>query len=179
MIRGLAAGRGGGAARHQPAASGHLPLPAAPPEGDRCSRATTQGLCRSWLTQSRILHRHMKGVDSFDSSVHCPTCLNVGRMSGSILVTQFQVERLVCIPPAPYQAALTRLLQEQVATQGVQGLKGISNTIMELRNICNHPLISRLHPQVPFLPEGPDMPPQHSMIFQTQVLNTNLVRPGG
>ena len=38
-----------------------------------------------------------------------------------------------------YQAALVRLMQRELAA--ARGLRGINNTVMELRNICNHPLI--------------------------------------
>ena len=54
-----------------------------------------------------------------------------------------KVEHLVPCTPCPYQKALFSALQEQL--QGPNGVRGVSNTIMELRNICNHPLISKLH----------------------------------
>ena len=47
--------------------------------------------------------------------------------------------------PSPYQLALFRILQQQLTGEGdVKALKrtvAISNTVMELRNICNHPTI--------------------------------------
>jgi len=56
-----------------------------------------------------------------------------------------KVEHLVPCVPSPYQAALFSALKEQL--QGPNGVRGVSNTIMEMRNICNHPLISKLHQQ--------------------------------
>jgi SNF2 family DNA or RNA helicase len=56
-----------------------------------------------------------------------------------------KVEHLIPCVPSPYQAALFSALQEQLKSPN--GVRGVSNTIMEMRNICNHPLISKLHPQ--------------------------------
>ena len=55
-----------------------------------------------------------------------------------------KVEHLVPCRPSPYQTALFSALQEQL--QGPGGVRGVSNALMEARNICNHPLISKLHP---------------------------------
>lgn len=58
-----------------------------------------------------------------------------------------QVERTVRCQLSAYQQALSDILQEGVSRQGLKGVS-INNTVMELRNICNHPFISRLHVQV-------------------------------
>lgn len=54
-----------------------------------------------------------------------------------------KVEHLVPCRPAPYQQALFSAVKGQL--QGPGGVRGVSNALMEMRNICNHPLISRLH----------------------------------
>lgn len=43
--------------------------------------------------------------------------------------------------PSPYQQALFRLMQREMQGTGRGGLKGVNNVLMEMRNICNHPLI--------------------------------------
>lgn len=59
-----------------------------------------------------------------------------------------QVERLVPCQLSAYQVGLNCLVEGEV--QGVEGaaagkgLKRINNTLMELRTICNHPLIRYL-----------------------------------
>ena len=51
-----------------------------------------------------------------------------------------QVERLVRVQASPYQRGLTAVLQQQLAATGLKGVR-ISNAMMELRCIANHPLI--------------------------------------
>lgn len=41
------------------------------------------------------------------------------------------------MPPSPYQQALFGLMERDV--EG--GVRGVNNAVMELRTICNHPLI--------------------------------------
>lgn len=42
----------------------------------------------------------------------------------------------------PYQSALYELVKSKLrGEEGSAGVKGINNTVMELRNICNHPLL--------------------------------------
>lgn len=42
----------------------------------------------------------------------------------------------------PYQSALYELVTSKLRDEeGAAGVKGINNTVMELRNICNHPLL--------------------------------------
>ena len=52
------------------------------------------------------------------------------------------------VAPSPYQQALFRLMQQEMqrgsggsSGNGSGGLKGVNNVLMEMRNICNHPLI--------------------------------------
>ena len=51
-----------------------------------------------------------------------------------------QVERLVRVHASPYQRGLTAVLQQQLTATGLKGVR-ISNAMMELRSIANHPLI--------------------------------------
>ena len=52
----------------------------------------------------------------------------------------WQVERLVRVHTSPYQRGLAAVLQQQLATTGLKGVR-TSNAMMELRCIANHPLI--------------------------------------
>lgn len=54
-----------------------------------------------------------------------------------------KTEHVLRCKPSAYQAALFGAIQAQLATPG--GVRGVSNTLMELRNICNHPFISKVH----------------------------------
>lgn len=45
---------------------------------------------------------------------------------------------------APYQQALCNLVARSCQEQGLRSVS-IHNPVMELRNICNHPFISKLH----------------------------------
>ena len=62
-----------------------------------------------------------------------------------------QVERTILCPASEYQQHLSRLVM-----QGLQGSGGaqqpkarsISNSVMELRKICNHPFLVRLAPPI-------------------------------
>ncbi|KAK9839162.1 hypothetical protein WJX74_010778 [Apatococcus lobatus] len=57
-----------------------------------------------------------------------------------------KTEHLIRCQPSAYQTALITIIQDSLSNNNVaQGLKGINNSMMELRVICNHPLISRLH----------------------------------
>ena len=64
----------------------------------------------------------------------------------SILI---QVENIISCPATPYQRFLCSLIEQDLERepQKKQGVKGVSNSVMELRNICNHPFLSRLHPE--------------------------------
>jgi SNF2 family DNA or RNA helicase len=43
----------------------------------------------------------------------------------------------------PYQSALYDLVKSKLREEdgAAAGVKGINNTVMELRNICNHPML--------------------------------------
>jgi len=47
---------------------------------------------------------------------------------------------------SPYQQALCELVARSCQEQGLKGVS-IHNPVMELRNVCNHPFISKLHVQ--------------------------------
>ncbi|KAL4547969.1 hypothetical protein Ndes2526B_g07184 [Nannochloris sp. 'desiccata'] len=86
-----------------------------------------------------------------------------------------KVEHLVPCVPSPYQAALFSALTEQL--QGPNGVRGVSNTIMEMRNICNHPLISKLHQQgiEAALPRHP-LPSEVRLCAKLEVLDRILLK---
>lgn len=56
-----------------------------------------------------------------------------------------QVEKLVQCQLSAYQQALCQLAQGELQTEEAckepQALKRMNNTLMELRTICNHPLV--------------------------------------
>lgn len=56
-----------------------------------------------------------------------------------------QVEKLVPCQLSAYQRALCQLVECEMQTEEAckpqQAFKNINNTLMELRTICNHPLI--------------------------------------
>lgn len=94
-----------------------------------------------------------------------------------------KVERLVPCQLSAYQTALCGLIEGEVqASEGgtaSKALKRINNTLMELRTICNHPLVSRLHPeggesQLSVHPLG--LPAEVSLCGKTEVLDRVLVK---
>lgn len=60
-----------------------------------------------------------------------------------------QVERLVPCTASPYQKALIDMVMRSASSScsgdGPAKTKHINNAVMELRTICNHPLLSQLH----------------------------------
>lgn len=76
--------------------------------------------------------------------------------------------------------------QQQPGGGGSVPLKAVNNTVMELRNICNHPFISRLHP--PHAEDGllagatgatgtgTSLPPLVSLCGKLEVLDRVLVK---
>lgn len=79
-----------------------------------------------------------KLLTSWCHSVHHCQALSPG---------QVQVEHLVRCAPSHYQQALFRIVQQQLkggAAASQQRTIAVSNTVMELRNICNHPTIRLL-----------------------------------
>ncbi|PRW58677.1 chromatin structure-remodeling complex SYD-like isoform X1 [Chlorella sorokiniana] len=84
------------------------------------------------------------------------------------------------VVPSAYQQGLFRLMQRDL--QGWSGLKGVNNVLMEMRNICNHPLISRMHPEGAelALPAHP-LPAEVRLCSKLELLDRCLVklRAGG
>lgn len=60
-------------------------------------------------------------------------------------------------PASAYQRALCSIVEAGLQ-QGSGGVRGVSNALMELRNICNHPFLSRLH-----VPGSEHALPQHAL----------------
>ncbi|KAL3148844.1 hypothetical protein ABBQ32_001720 [Trebouxia sp. C0010 RCD-2024] len=94
-----------------------------------------------------------------------------------------KIERLVPCQLSAYQTGLNCLVEGEVqaSEEGAagKGLKRINNTFMELRTICNHPLISRLHPeggesQLAAHPQR--LPPEVSLCGKMEVLDRMLVK---
>ena len=57
-----------------------------------------------------------------------------------------KVERVITVPPTPYQAALAGLVRAGLEGRGAPGApRGVTNAVMDLRTIANHPFLSRYH----------------------------------
>ena len=56
-----------------------------------------------------------------------------------------QVERTVHCQASLYQSALMAMVTRAAAPDSNQKMKHINNAVMELRTICNHPMLSQLH----------------------------------
>ncbi|KAH7655984.1 DNA helicase protein [Dioscorea alata] len=56
-----------------------------------------------------------------------------------------KIERLVRCEASAYQKLLMKRVEENLGCIGNSKGKSIHNTVMELRNICNHPYLSQLH----------------------------------
>ncbi|KAL2642565.1 hypothetical protein R1flu_010152 [Riccia fluitans] len=67
-----------------------------------------------------------------------------------------KIERLVRCEASGYQKLLMKHVQEKLGSLGNAKGKSIQNTVMELRNICNHPFISHLHTE-----EAEALMPEH------------------
>ncbi|EFJ44876.1 hypothetical protein VOLCADRAFT_30537, partial [Volvox carteri f. nagariensis] len=84
----------------------------------------------------------------------------------------------------PYQASLMDIVkngfQRAAAVGGIN--KAVNNTVMEMRNICNHPFISKLHPELgeSFLPHTAQrhcgLPPLVTLCGKMELLDRLLVR---
>lgn len=91
-----------------------------------------------------------------------------------------QVEHVVHCQMTPYQRLLYNLVlkQSQAACSCPSASsKMVTNTVMELRNICNHPLISKLSP--PGIEDSLPVHPLHATIRlcgKLEVLD-KLLRP--
>ncbi|OAE35580.1 hypothetical protein AXG93_2841s1140 [Marchantia polymorpha subsp. ruderalis] len=67
-----------------------------------------------------------------------------------------KIERLVRCEASGYQKLLMKHVKEKLGSLGNAKGKSIQNTVMELRNICNHPFISHLHTE-----EAETLMPEH------------------
>eukprot|EP00897_Mesotaenium_endlicherianum_P005993 jgi/Mesen1/5421/ME000269S04551 len=56
-----------------------------------------------------------------------------------------KVEHLVRCEASAYQRTLMRLVAQKLPLTSQSRAKAVHNTVMELRNICNHPFLSHLH----------------------------------
>jgi SNF2 family DNA or RNA helicase len=56
-----------------------------------------------------------------------------------------KIERLVRCEASAYQKLLMKHVKEKLGSLGHAKGRSIQNTVMELRNICNHPYLSQLH----------------------------------
>ncbi|XP_006655973.2 chromatin structure-remodeling complex protein SYD isoform X1 [Oryza brachyantha] len=56
-----------------------------------------------------------------------------------------KIERLVRCWPSAYQKLLIKRVEENLGGIGAVKVRSVHNTVMELRNICNHPYLSQLH----------------------------------
>jgi hypothetical protein len=61
-----------------------------------------------------------------------------------------QVERIILCPPSEYQRHLCSLVMAGLQDTGKEQPKSrsVTNSVMELRNICNHPFLVRTASQV-------------------------------
>ncbi|CAL5047140.1 unnamed protein product [Urochloa decumbens] len=56
-----------------------------------------------------------------------------------------KIERLVRCEASAYQKLLMTRVEENLGAIGAVKVRSVHNTVMELRNICNHPYLSQLH----------------------------------
>ncbi|XP_078434053.1 uncharacterized protein LOC144705318 [Wolffia australiana] len=56
-----------------------------------------------------------------------------------------KIERLVRCEPSAYQKLLMKRVEDNLGSIGASKGRTVHNTVMELRNICNHPYLSQLH----------------------------------
>ncbi|XP_021862250.2 chromatin structure-remodeling complex protein SYD isoform X5 [Spinacia oleracea] len=56
-----------------------------------------------------------------------------------------KIERLVRCEASAYQKLLMKRVEENLGALGVSKARAVHNSVMELRNICNHPYLSQLH----------------------------------
>lgn len=59
-----------------------------------------------------------------------------------------KIERLVRCEASAYQKLLMKRVEENLGSIGNTKGRSVHNTVMELRNICNHPYLSQLHSEV-------------------------------
>ncbi|XP_028759801.1 chromatin structure-remodeling complex protein SYD isoform X2 [Neltuma alba] len=56
-----------------------------------------------------------------------------------------KIERLVRCEASAYQKLLMKRVEENLGSIGASKARSVHNSVMELRNICNHPYLSQLH----------------------------------
>ncbi|XP_038899000.1 LOW QUALITY PROTEIN: chromatin structure-remodeling complex protein SYD [Benincasa hispida] len=56
-----------------------------------------------------------------------------------------KIERLVRCEASAYQKLLMRRVEDNLGSIGSTKVRSVHNSVMELRNICNHPYLSQLH----------------------------------
>ncbi|XP_021774078.1 chromatin structure-remodeling complex protein SYD-like isoform X3 [Chenopodium quinoa] len=56
-----------------------------------------------------------------------------------------KIERLVRCEASAYQKLLMKRVEENLGALGMSKARAVHNSVMELRNICNHPYLSQLH----------------------------------
>ncbi|XP_023521814.1 chromatin structure-remodeling complex protein SYD-like, partial [Cucurbita pepo subsp. pepo] len=56
-----------------------------------------------------------------------------------------KIERLVRCEASAYQKLLMRRVEDNLGSIGSTKVRSVHNSVMELRNICNHPYLSHLH----------------------------------
>ncbi|KAI4317659.1 hypothetical protein L6164_025510 [Bauhinia variegata] len=56
-----------------------------------------------------------------------------------------KIERLVRCEASAYQKLLMKRVEENLGSIGTSKARSVHNSVMELRNICNHPYLSHLH----------------------------------
>ncbi|XP_044499967.1 chromatin structure-remodeling complex protein SYD-like isoform X2 [Mangifera indica] len=56
-----------------------------------------------------------------------------------------KIERLIRCEASAYQKLLMKRVEENLGSIGNSKVRSVHNSVMELRNICNHPYLSQLH----------------------------------
>lgn len=89
------------------------------------------------------------------------------------------MEHIISCPATPYQRFLCSLIEQDLKREPgkKQGVKGVNNSVMELRKICNHPFLSWLHPEGPeaLLPPHP-LPAALRLCGKLAVLDSLLIK---
>ncbi|KAL5224347.1 hypothetical protein ABZP36_010986 [Zizania latifolia] len=67
------------------------------------------------------------------------------RLKHKVFDFVFNIERLVRCEASAYQKLLMTRVEENLGGIGAVKVRSVHNSVMELRNICNHPYLSQLH----------------------------------
>eukprot|EP00884_Botryococcus_braunii_P002023 jgi/Botrbrau1/11821/Bobra.0224s0018.1 len=91
-----------------------------------------------------------------------------------------KVIHTIKVPPSAYQQALNKMLEVELTiglSRSVGTVKGVNNIVMELRNVANHPMISRMHidGSEQDLPKHP-LPPEVRLCSKLEVLDRILLK---